>query len=251
MKRILVVVAIVVCAWAPACGSPAVDRELLVQGSTIEALLAGNYEGVAALGAIRERGDTGLGSFAGLDGEMIVLEGTVYKAAKNGTVSVEPDTATSPFYAVTFFESDIEKTLAQPVSGCAALGAALDALRPRADVPYAVVIKGAFAAVKVRSVGPYAPPYPPLARAIAEQAVFAWKAVAGTLVGFWFPPFMGNLNAAGWHLHFLSDDRTKGGHLLDLDATGLQVRLDETPALRVKFAAYPTKPLERPDAYRP
>jgi acetolactate decarboxylase len=40
---------------------------------------------------------------------------------------------------------------------------------------------------------------------------------SGVLVGFWCPPYVGsNLNVPGFHFHFLSDDRQRGGHMLQL-----------------------------------
>ena len=128
--------------------------------------------------------------------------------------------------------------------------AELDDLRPRNDLPYAIVIKGKFKSVKLRSVGPYEPPFPLLSNAVTEQSVFDYTDISGSLVGFWFPPFMGNTNAAGYHLHFLSDDCQKGGHVLDLEMNEAEISLDETPTFNIEFSPYPTKPLEKPDSYK-
>ena len=42
------------------------------------------------------------------------------------------------------------------------------------------------------------------------------------------PPFMASLNMPGWHLHFISDDRTIGGHILDLKLEKGLVTMDQT-----------------------
>jgi acetolactate decarboxylase len=60
---------------------------------------------------------------------------------------------------------------------------------------------------------------------------------------------MGNTNASGYHLHFLSDDCKKGGHVLGLVIKEAEICLDETPILNIEFSPYPTKPLEIPDSY--
>ena len=39
---------------------------------------------------------------------------------------------------------------------------------------------------------------------------------------------MSDLNAVGWHFHFISDDRAAGGHVLDLSADTLDVSMDRT-----------------------
>ena len=38
--------------------------------------------------------------------------------------------------------------------------------------------------------------------------------VDGTLIGFRFPAAMTSVNVPGWHFHFLSADRSRGGHVL-------------------------------------
>ena len=39
--------------------------------------------------------------------------------------------------------------------------------------------------------------------------------MSGTLVGVRSPAWAAELNVPGYHWHFLSDDRTLGGHVLD------------------------------------
>jgi len=234
-----------------ACANTLTGRETIYQGATMEALLAGNYGGVADVEKIKSQGDVGLGTFEGLDGEMIILDGKVYKAAKTGKVTEEGDKAQSPFYAVTVFDADITKKIRNNGGmGLDQLKAELDKLRPRNDLPYAVVIKGKFKSIKVRSVGPYQPPFPLLSDALKEQQVFDYKNISGRLVGFWMPAYIGNTNAAGYHLHFLSDDCKKGGHVLGLIINEAEISLDETPDLQIEFSPYPTKPLEKPDSYK-
>ncbi len=235
---------------SPIFADSQIDRETLYQGSTIEALLAGNYDGVATVEKIKSQGNVGLGTFANLDGEMIILDGVVYKAAKTGKVTAENDDVQSPFYSVTFFDADIIKKIKTDGMKLNSLKAVLDDLRPRNDLPYAIVIKGKFKSVKLRSVGPYCPPFPLLSNAVREQSEFDYTDISGSLVGFWFPPFMGNTNAAGYHLHFLSDDCQKGGHVLDLEMNEAEISLDETPTFNIEFSPYPTKPLEKPDSYK-
>jgi acetolactate decarboxylase len=90
-----------------------------------------------------------------------------------------------------------------------------------------------------------------LSDALKEQNAFDYAELSGRLVGFWLPSYMGNTNAAGYHLHFLSDDRLKGGHVLDLILTDAEISLDETANLHIEFSPYPTRPLEKVDSYNP
>jgi len=66
----------------------------------------------------------------------------------------------------------------------------------------------------------------PLAKAAAIQPEFDFTVVDGTLVGIWAPKFSSAFNIAGYHFHFLSEDRTKGGHLLECSGKNLRVRVD-------------------------
>ncbi len=53
----------------------------------------------------------------------------------------------------------------------------------------------------------------------------------GTLVGFWFPEYVGGVNLPGFHLHFISADETKAGHVLEFEATSLKVEIDQSSGL--------------------
>lgn len=250
MKKIVVLLCFILLISSSAFASHVIDRETLYQGSTIEALLAGNYDGVGTVKKIKSQGNMGLGTFAGLDGEMIVFDGKVYRAGKDGKVTVENDNVQSPFYAVTYFDADITKYNKDTTLTFDLLKKELDQLRTRNDLPYAIIIQGKFKGIKVRSVGPYNPPFPLLSQAVKEQSVFDYAEVSGRLVGFWLPAYMGNTNAAGYHLHFISEDFQKGGHVLDLVITDGEISLDETPSFHLEFSPYPTKPLEKADSYK-
>ncbi|MDD6134114.1 MAG: acetolactate decarboxylase [Selenomonadaceae bacterium] len=49
-----------------------------------------------------------------------------------------------------------------------------------------------------------------------------------TLVGLYCPSYMGELNSVGWHFHFLSDDKKKSGHILELSLGEGVIYLDKT-----------------------
>jgi acetolactate decarboxylase len=66
----------------------------------------------------------------------------------------------------------------------------------------------------------------PLAKAAAIQPEFDFRDIHGTLVGIWAPQFSSALNVVGYHVHFLSEDRTKGGHLLECSGRNLRVRVE-------------------------
>lgn len=55
------------------------------------------------------------------------------------------------------------------------------------------------------------------------------------MVGLYCPPYMDKLNAAGWHLHFISKDREKGGHVLGLNIDKADLALDYTQGFEMKL----------------
>lgn len=211
------------------------------QGGTFAALLAGNYNQMATIGHVKEKGDFGLGVFDLLDGEMIVLDGRVYQADSKGNVQKMKNDAGSPFYAVTDFSGDMEREIGQ-VEGLYQLCKELDKIRKRDDVIYAIKIQGQFAYIKVGAFAKQYYPYPPLETAKTAQAVFEYEDVSGTLVGFWLPDCMGTINQPGYHFHFLSDDKQKGGHLLEIAFEGALVQFDEMVQMEVEFSGVMTVP---------
>jgi acetolactate decarboxylase len=185
------------------------------QNSTIDALLDGNYDGEVTFGELRQHGDFGLGTFDAVDGEMIELDGQFFQARSDGHVLRVGDDVRTPFSAVTFFRARSRKRL-DAALGYRDLQAILDTMRPVNGHAYAFRIDGRFASVKVRSVGRQGRPYPPLAEVVKTQSVTAMKDVEGTLVGFWFPESLRHMNVPGYHFHFITNDRSAGGHVLDL-----------------------------------
>ena len=81
---------------------------------------------------------------------------------------------------------------------------------------HAVKVTGTFAAIKTRSVPRQEKPFPSLKEATRNQPEFEMENVSGTLVGFRCPSYAKGINVPGYHFHFISSDRTRGGHVLSL-----------------------------------
>jgi acetolactate decarboxylase len=202
-----------------------VEHHTLYQVSTAGALVEGVYQGAVSVGMVREHGDFGLGTFEDLDGEMVVLDGHVFRVSSSGEVHEVPDDAGTPFAVVTRFGAP-DTIVVDAVADVASLTAAVDELRDSANVFFAVRVDGHFDAVHVRAACRTAPGVP-LAVATEQQAEFELTDVDGTMVGFWSPPYASGVEIAGYHLHFLTDDRTAGGHVLDCRGRSLRVQVQE------------------------
>jgi len=214
----------------PAASAVPEDHEILYQVSTIDALMQGVYDGVQPVGELRNHGDFGIGTFDSLDGEMIVLDGRVYQAKADGRIYSVTDTATTPFATVTWFERDITTTVDRPLN-FSEFSAEMGNRLPTQNMIYAVKIQGTFPSMKVRAIPAQQKPYPTLTEAAKNQLVYSYANTTGTVVGFYTPAFFKGLNVAGYHLHFISDDRRTGGHILDFTVpANATVEYDITPA---------------------
>ena len=83
----------------------------LFQVSTSGALVAGVYEREVTVRKILEHGDFGLGTFANLDGEMVVLDGRVYQVQDPGRVSEASPDAGAPFAVVMWFRPQTDVSI--------------------------------------------------------------------------------------------------------------------------------------------
>jgi acetolactate decarboxylase len=210
---------------------PGSEPHALFQVSTIEALLHGAYDGDVTVAELAERGDHGLGTFNALDGELVLADGIVYRATEDGSVHPAEPTRRSPFAVVTSFQpgADLYVGVAQDVDML------LGQLLPPSPTCTAVRIDGHFERVHLRSVGPQRHPYPPLAEVLAGQRMFEESDVSGVVVGFLFPAHNGRLNLPGSHLHFLSDDRSRGGHVLSCRLAEGTISVDQEADIEVEL----------------
>lgn len=213
-KRVLSILLLLAVILLPLA---ALGEGALYQVSTLQALMQGDYYGVVTAETLAGRGDTGLGTFDALDGEMIVLDGIVYKAAYDGGITAVGEEELTPFANVAFIGS-AESVESSFEGGYDGLLTALSALVPDGNMPVLFRIAGTYTDVTVRSVPRQEEPYPPLTEVVKNQAVFHLDQADGVIVGFRFPEYMGDINTTGYHLHFLSGDHTFGGHLLDMES---------------------------------
>jgi acetolactate decarboxylase len=212
------------------------EPHVLFQASTIGALLDGAYEGDVSFGELAEHGDLGLGTLNGLDGEVVALDGRFYRADVNGAINRIEGAARTPFAVVVWFDPTVDFVLGAPLA-YEELLAEIGCRVPAEAVAFALRVDGDFDLVKLRSVPRQEPPYRPLAEVIAEQHVFELKSVPGTLVGFRFPDYSQGIEATGYHLHFISADRQRGGHVLECRPRSVRVGVDLSADLHVELPA--------------
>jgi acetolactate decarboxylase len=209
--------------------------DAIVQIAPLERLNQGGYDGTTTVAEIRSFANFGIGTLEGLDGEMILLDGIVYHAPANGTLRVAGPKEIIPFATLTRFRKESAFASRSPLTDYAALQAFLTTSIPDQNMICAIEIRGRFKTLKIRAPRKQSVPYPPLTEALKTQAVFELTNVEGSFVGFRFPPYFGTVNAPGYHFHFVSADRTRGGHVLEVNAESVDVAVQTIEDYQLRF----------------
>lgn len=193
----------------------------LFQVSTSAALVEGLYQGAVRVSRLLRHGDFGLGTFIGLDGEMVVLDGLCYQISSDGSVANVEGDRLIPYAVVTRFTPELSSRFAQ-LNSFSELVAVCDRLRRSENLFYAFRADGRFSLVKTR-VMKAVPEGTGLRAAASGQEEFLFAEQEGTLVGLWSPGFAGSFSVPGYHFHFLSSDRKRGGHVLECSALDVAI----------------------------
>ena len=213
------------------------------QVSTLQALALGFSKSVITVGELLQHGNLGLGTFEDVDGEMIVLDGKCYRAQNNGEVVPAENERGVPFASICCFQSHRTETFEKMDT----IEQIKEWLTLRIEEEfglnsmYAVRINGEFSTVDARSESGTKAHHVTLKDALSiTQEAFIFENIKGSLVCVYYPDYMDGINAAGWHMHFLSEDKRKGGHVFDISMTrgnasfckitSLEIRIPDSPA---------------------
>lgn len=231
-----------------------VEHHTLFQVSTSAALVQGVYQGCVNVGTIKTHGDFGLGTYGMLDGEGMMLDGKIYQALGDGSVTEPLDSAVAPFWVSASFKAD-RTSLIESVASWDGLCSQIDQLRRSENLFAAIRIDGFFDEIHYR-VACQSAPGTDLVTATSHQAEFTLQNIKGTLLGFWSPIYARTFNIQGYHLHLLSNDHLHGGHVLGIkasnltlqvmDADNLSMALPETPEfLKADLSGDPAAALKK------
>lgn len=212
-----------------ATAAPVQDKETVYQVALLQSLAMGYFDGSISVKDLKTHGDTGIGTFEGLDGEMIFLDGVVYRANQDCKINVVDNKVLVPFSNVTFFEKDFSVKL-RDVASKEELEKILNKLVDKhgRNSFYMIKIPGDFNEILVRSERGTQEPYPTLVEALKTQKEISPQNISGTIVGLYCPDSMSSLNSTGWHFHFISSDKKLGGHVLDLNLKSGEALFDKT-----------------------
>lgn len=198
---------------------------ILFQTGTIAGLLQGVYDGDMDYQTLATHGDIGVGTFNGVNGEMIALDGIFYRADATGHTSIVAPHEKTPFAVVSPYQPTLSFSIGT-IKNSDALNAAIDAHLKTTNIFYMIRIDADIERVQLRSESCQALPYKPLAEALTEtQQAFELSHIKGTLVTTRCPPYSGGMTIAGFHHHFISHDKTMSGHVFDVQLKKAEVHV--------------------------
>ena len=185
------------------------------------------YNGNLTVKEGKTKGDIGLGTYDGADGELIMLDGVMYHVPSSGEVSIADDSLHIPYLNATFFDNDVSFDYNEHLN--------YDSLRrlirkkfPSPNYFYGFKIHVQLDSLKLGSLYKQERPYMEgLDSLMPKRPTFSKTNVSGTMVGFYCPEFIGDINVAGFHLHFLSDDKKVGGHVMEFKGKNFNVQMDK------------------------
>ena len=226
------------------------QQNKMYQVSTLQALALGYSRSVITAGELLQEGDTGLGTFEDVNGEMIVMDGHCYRADQDGYVTEVASDIGVPFAAVAKLYGEQQFSL-KNIPDMEYLRQELTKKieeRFGLNSMHIVKIEGHFEKIDARSEAPYKSQHITLKEVLGKtQKSFIFENISGALVGVYFPDYMDGINMPGWHLHFLSEDRLKGGHVFDVCIREGTAKVDKISKIFIdlpKEAAFDTYSLK-------
>jgi acetolactate decarboxylase len=213
------------------------DEKEVYQYSTIASLIEGVYEGTVTYGELQAHGDFGLGTFDRLDGEMVALDGQFYQIRQDGKLYRVTSDQKTPFAVLVHFRPDTKLRLEQPCS-YAEFQEFLNSNLLSSNFIYAIRADAIFDRVNVRVVPKQHRPYLPMTQAAKTQIEFQYANTEGTICGFRFPKYTSNLNVPGYHTHFVSKDRSVGGHVLDARMRKLDIQIEQLSGFHIQLPSH-------------
>lgn len=226
---------------APASGqvSSTTASTTVWQLSPLALFARGTYDGVLPVSEVKRHGNLGLGAADQLNGEMALVDGNFYQFLEEGRAVEAPETMLMPFAAVTAWTGGREVRL-PPGTDYGAMQAAVEAMDATENAFYALRLEGTWNVVMARTYKRQTKPYPPLSEAAADT--FVIENVPGTMVGFRQPSYADSLSIPNYHLHFVTADHARGGHVLSFTTRDVRMQVSERPEFTLRMPPVATAP---------
>jgi len=208
-------------------------RNCIFQVSTTDFLLKRNYSGFVSIKQLLKHGDFGIGTFSGLDGEMIMLGGKIYRANHSGEINEVKSSKKTPFAISTFFAP--KKDFPIENAGNKDLTQIMLKQFIISDYLYAIKIAGFFQMIDLRSGKKQQKPYPEFKTLTKSLSQFKLEHIEGTIVGFYFPESYKKISGNGFHFHFIDKKFEFGGHVNDFYIDMAKVEIEIKTRINLKL----------------
>jgi acetolactate decarboxylase len=227
MKKNTLLLMSIILLKIPAFGQNETNK--FYQYNTWSAFVNKVFEGDATVKDLKKKGDIGLGSFNLLDGELVMLNNIAYRVREDGTITVAEDSDSIIYANAAFFKPDNEVRTDGGNLNLKELGSFINTKLESRNYFYAFTVYGEFETVKCGGLRKQTPPFSEgLDVLIPNRPVFEGEKVKGTMVGFYCPEMIGDINVAGYHFHFISDDKKLAGHVMEFNSNSpLSIKIDK------------------------
>ena len=186
----------------------------LFQASTWNALALGNFDTVISVRELLRCADTGVGIGTALDGVITFENGAAYKTAPDGEVTVMRPEDSMAFAAAMVFDENAPEIALNGIDDLTSLKQMLAPfVQGNPNLFYMIKAGGVFKTMHTQSWNSCRKPYPVLSEAAKSRNEFCFENTRGNVI-------------AVWHFHYLSSDKTQGGHILDLSAERLHLKIN-------------------------
>jgi len=205
--------------------------------SMIDAMRRGIYEGTYTVKELKTHGNFGLGTFNHLNGELIALDGIIYRIPPSGKVEVASEDLRSPFTSLTFFKADLDKTI-YFTGNLEELQEKILPMLFTQNLPYAIKIEASWSDITVGGAEPVSPTdTTELATLMKRRPQYKKENVKGTMVGYFTPSLLSNVDLSPFHFHFISEDKKFAGHLMSgqLRNAEMKIYLDDKSGYDVEL----------------
>ncbi|OQO04253.1 hypothetical protein B0A48_10864 [Cryoendolithus antarcticus] len=206
----------------------------IYQFSLLNALMDGVSETGIPVSKLLTKGNQGLGTFARMNGELLLLDGKVYQLQAEGNVREAGPDEQIPFAVSTQFEA--QRSVDVALKSKDTIDEALDAFNDHAKNLFMTYrIHGKLEYLKCRTVRGQSYKGEPLSDLGKKQSVEEYHDVVGTIIGFRTPKHNQGYGVAGEHLHYIADDRSAGGHVLEVKAKEVQMQMAVASNLHIEL----------------
>lgn len=197
----------------------------LYQISTLNALMLGDYKGACSVKDLLKVGDTGIGTYDGLNGEAIFLNGVAYDGLATGEVIKMNENDTLPFATVAKFDESVKTNHMSFASINEFKEKMEEFVKDGKNYFYMIKMEGTFN-VRVRSCFKQKEPYEPLYKVAKDQREYEYHNIEGYVIGIYCPDYVEGMNLPGWHIHFLDKNLSKGGHILEVSSNDANMKIN-------------------------